>query len=243
MFIIEKEELPSTQEYCINNYKKMEMPCAVVARSQTSGKGRGKSTWVSSDGSLTFSVVILLSRNIPSIPIIVSNIIRRILSRNHRIENILVKWPNDLFMRRDQEEHKVGGVISNVIERERANNTEENEYVCIVGIGIDVTRTSSMLMNRYLSIEDISGIRIKKTDLLREIAEEIERVFTKEEEKEYFNWAEYFPYKYVMYKGAPYDIVRIEDDLYIEDSNKKTVRIGVNEHSYIRHSNTIVKKV
>ncbi|KAI5192826.1 BirA family transcriptional regulator, biotin operon repressor / biotin---[acetyl-CoA-carboxylase] ligase [Nematocida minor] len=242
MHIVRKEELPSTQEYCINNYKEMSIPTAVIASAQTKGKGRANTNWISSDGSLTFSVLLSMKNHLVNTPIITSNIIRKILA-SYGVCDVLIKWPNDVYMMKGGAEYKVAGVLSNMIGKSDAT-IETSEYISILGVGINLNIPKKTGMSGYKSVEELSGIQIDKNEMFDRLLEEIERVFMQEsaQNKEYSNWSNYFPYNYIMYNDKPCFILRIEDSLTIQEESGNTLCLSADEYSYNRQENRVHRK-
>lgn len=234
------KELPSTQTYCIDNYKKLPIPAAVIAENQTHGKGRSHSNWVSTEGSLTFSVVLSMPNHLTNTAIITSNVIRKVLEE-YEVKNVRIKWPNDIYVLSGSEEYKVGGVLVNMIGK--ADSTiEDSLFISVIGIGLNVYSGGSHNI-KYKNIEELSGIRIDKEELFLKLVERVQKVFTIESRhSSYCQWSNYFPYTYVLYENRPCPILRIEDDLYIEDCGQ-SLKLSANEYSYNRHSNIVHRKV
>ncbi len=101
----------------------------VLAENQLAGRGRGEHQWLSSHGSLTFSLVfdLSLSEKIP-IPLLglvaglsVCEAVNKVVASS--FDRALIKWPNDVYIGAD----KVSGVL-----------VESNASNVVVGIGINV---------------------------------------------------------------------------------------------------------
>jgi BirA family biotin operon repressor/biotin-[acetyl-CoA-carboxylase] ligase len=136
-------ELESTQTYLIEEIKNnnITLPIAVMAKEQTKGIGSRDNSWEGGDGNLFFSVAILvddLPDDLPltSASIYFSYIMKRVLSEY--VEDIWVKWPNDLY----QNQAKIGGTIIKKID---------NIFLC--GMGINLQKNSNGFEALNLNVE------------------------------------------------------------------------------------------
>ncbi|KFG26661.1 biotin-[acetyl-CoA-carboxylase] ligase [Nematocida ausubeli] len=238
MHIVEEKVLASTQDYCMENHATLPVPTAVIAEMQTRGKGREGTNWVSSNGSLTFSILINVENHFENVSIIVSNIIKNILQKEYQIDSIRVKWPNDIFLVQGQDEYKVGGVLVNYLE---SVSQKQASATAVIGVGINLQQCPQKSI-QYKTIYEMIERPISKKELFLKLVHEIERVFSsKETYTGYCSWSDYFPYNYVIYKNTSCNILRIEDALYIEYDSKPT-KLSANEYSYSRKTNTIERK-
>lgn len=101
---------------------------AVIAETQTSGKGRGKNAWHSPRGGLYCSVLLQASepRRVTDISILagvaVCQAVRDSLPKSC---DVSVKWPNDCLINFK----KVGGILC---------ETVDESGLCVVGIGLNI---------------------------------------------------------------------------------------------------------
>ncbi|MCB1177978.1 MAG: biotin--[acetyl-CoA-carboxylase] ligase [Leptospiraceae bacterium] len=116
-----------------NNYiKDQSIPSGawVISENQTAGKGRKDHKWESlGNENIYFSTKILypISVSIPIVSLFTASSIIRALDEVVTENNLLIKWPNDIFMGLK----KVGGIL---IESE----VKGNEILLIIGIGINI---------------------------------------------------------------------------------------------------------
>ncbi|XHG03264.1 hypothetical protein AWENTII_006579 [Aspergillus wentii] len=133
-----------------------------TATTQIAGRGRGSNVWVSPAGSLIFSTVVRHPvEKLQSAPVIFIQylaamaIVKGIKSYDKGYENLPVKlkWPNDVYALdpenpEKQKYTKICGILIN-------SHFSGNEYISVVGIGINATNTSpttslNALVSRFL---------------------------------------------------------------------------------------------
>ncbi len=104
------------------------LPTAIVARRQTSGRGRHGRSWKSPEGTLAVSLVLPWPEGDARVrlPLEMGVILARGLTRRFDVQ-VRLKWPNDLVVSRK----KLGGLL---IE---ARAGEEGEGYAVVGIGLN----------------------------------------------------------------------------------------------------------
>ncbi|RHZ48507.1 biotin--[acetyl-CoA-carboxylase] ligase BPL1 [Aspergillus thermomutatus] len=134
-----------------------------TATTQVAGRGRGSNVWVSPAGSLIFSTVVRHPiKKIQSAPVVFIQylsamaVVRGIKSYDVGFENMPVKlkWPNDVYAldpENPDKKHytKVCGILINSL-------FSSNEYIAVVGIGINATNASpttslNALASRFVS--------------------------------------------------------------------------------------------
>ncbi len=157
-----------------------EVPFVVVADKQTHGRGRGGKVWDSSDGSLTFSLVVpfrhlpprqrVTQAIDPTLALRVALAVRAALASYLKEPAVVtVKWPNDVLI----EGRKAAGIlIESVIERTRW---------AIIGIGVNVNNqwTTSSLVATSIG-QHVS--RVPATcDVLGRILQQMEWIFADEQ--------------------------------------------------------------
>ncbi|OAG31039.1 hypothetical protein NEIG_00636 [Nematocida sp. ERTm5] len=235
MHVIKLDTLPSTQLYCLERVNNLPIPSAVITNKQTHGIGRSNSNWVSSEGSLTFSIIIDIKNNLKNASLITSSVIKNVLIKIFNISGIEIKWPNDLIIKKNEKENKVAGVLVNYVK------SSSNNDLAIIGVGINLIPCSNKSIH-YKTIKDLTNKNIDKNELFKILITEIEKVFYNENfYKDFHNWSEYFPYNYVIYNGIPCDILRVDDDLYVKYKSG-TVKLENSLYSYNRINNTIYNK-
>ena len=109
-------------------------PTLVGTNQQTAGRGQRERTWISSQGSLTFSLVLKVNDS-PLTPILSGLIIAMAIEEavvaltpdaEHDQPFIRLKWPNDLFL----SGRKLGGIL---VERALEHS--------VIGIGVNVNNS------------------------------------------------------------------------------------------------------
>ena len=137
MNIIKLDAIDSTNDYLkqLVREKELENYTVVMAHEQTNGKGQLGAKWISEPGkNLTMSVLI---KDLPQDLITVFDInaavavaMAKLLS-SLEIDNIFVKWPNDIMAG----EKKIAGIlIENILK-------PDGTFTAIVGIGLNVNQT------------------------------------------------------------------------------------------------------
>jgi BirA family biotin operon repressor/biotin-[acetyl-CoA-carboxylase] ligase len=129
------DTLPSTNDQAIKLASAAELntPALVAARLQTSGRGRGKNTWWSADGALTFSVILdtlnlgLTQRDWPRLSLATAVAVCDAVPAHSRI-----KWPNDVLL----DGRKVCGILI-----ESPARIPPAKSRLIIGVGINVNNT------------------------------------------------------------------------------------------------------
>lgn len=126
------ESIDSTNTYLKKNYKELENFTFVSASNQTQGRGRNVRRWESDNNNLLFSLLINDSKYFSyknSLSIISAYSIIQVL-KEYKIDNLSIKWPNDVFV----EDKKICGIL--------LESTSINDIECvIVGVGINVNQT------------------------------------------------------------------------------------------------------
>ena len=143
------DELSSTQIYLIDEVKKsnVTLPIAVMAKEQTQGVGSRENSWEGGEGNLFFSMAISLDDLPADLPlasasIYFSYIMKEVLSEY--IEDIWVKWPNDLY----QNQSKIGGTI-----------TKKIDNILLCGMGINLQKNSNSFKALNLNVEPITLLK------------------------------------------------------------------------------------
>jgi len=132
-------ELESTQTYLINKLKEKTLtaPIIIMAKEQTAGIGSRNNSWEGGEGNLFFSMALLMDDLPDDLPlssasIYFSYIMKNVLSEY--VEDIWVKWPNDLY----QNQNKIGGTITKKID---------NILLCGMGVNLQKNKNSFEALN------------------------------------------------------------------------------------------------
>lgn len=131
--LIRVDEIDSTSLYLARMLTQGEgkAPLAVIAGSQTKGKGRHGSSWISPKGNLYLSIGLagsdVPSASLPFIPIYVGVLVAEWLESYFKFR-ITIKWPNDLLFGGA----KLGGILVESL------CSGENVVHIVLGIGINI---------------------------------------------------------------------------------------------------------
>jgi len=150
-------------------------PALVLSDEQTAGRGRGRNTWWSSAGALTFTVV-LDSRDWGPTPdsqqlvsLAAGLAVRNALAADLSGHAVQIKWPNDVLAA----DRKICGILCE-------HHTTTRGGVFLIGIGINVNNSLSMAPDdvRLLgtSLFDLTGRSQDLTDVLISVLNELESV-------------------------------------------------------------------
>ncbi|MDB4777917.1 biotin--[acetyl-CoA-carboxylase] ligase [bacterium] len=123
--VIFQVEMSSTNDVGLEILKQSStsLPCLVLAETQSAGRGRGGNRWSTSEGALTFSL--LLERAniaLPLLSLVAGLSIARTLETTSELLPQL-KWPNDVYVG----QNKIAGVL-----------IESNANGIVVGMGINI---------------------------------------------------------------------------------------------------------
>jgi len=124
----------------------IELPALVVARLQTAGKGRGRNTWWSAEGALTFSVLIdtattgVLPANWPQLSLTtavavcdaIADELPTPFQGGGKAGSVGIKWPNDVML----DGRKMCGIL---IESPGGSPPAKDRL--IIGVGINVNNS------------------------------------------------------------------------------------------------------
>ena len=137
--ILKLDEVDSTNKYTLENLSSLEDYTAVVAKTQTAGKGRKGRNWISTDGqNLYFSLLVKEPKinlsEISGIPQLMGLAVHQ--SLNHAgVKNSWIKWPNDVYVERK----KICGILCE--SRFKGSQIEG----LVIGVGVNVNSTQESL--------------------------------------------------------------------------------------------------
>lgn len=137
----------------IGQTETINLPCLVIADRQISGRGRGNNRWISSSGSLTFSLIVDVTNwSIPAerTPLIslatgvaISQAVDQILPVDFL--RCQLKWPNDIYLC----ERKLGGILIESVPY------DSNRF--IIGVGLNVNnRIAEELEATAITLRDVT---------------------------------------------------------------------------------------
>jgi len=204
--IIKLSAIDSTNDYLkqLSREKVLDNFTVVVAKEQTKGRGQMGSKWVSEVGkNLTFSVlvknVMIANEKIFDWNIVVALAVLEVLEM-HEIENVSIKWPNDIMA----VSKKVGGIlIENVLK-------SGESFDSVVGIGLNLNQTNFEHLPKATSLKSLTNKDYDIFQIAEEIAKKIEEKFLKLDELMPVFWNKY--HEKLFKKDKP---------LAFEDSNSK----------------------
>ena len=165
MEIIKFEKIDSTQIFA-KNLKTPEPWLVVLAKEQTTGRGRERDFWYSPKGGLYFSVILPKSNieDLQTLTIIAAFIIGKYIKEKFNLEPF-IKLPNDVYLNGK----KVAGVITeNVIEAK-----EVKFSVMGIGINTNIARFPKDLENIATSFKIELGKKVDNEKILKQIIERI----------------------------------------------------------------------
>jgi BirA family biotin operon repressor/biotin-[acetyl-CoA-carboxylase] ligase len=156
--------------------KKLFAPAIVLTSHQIGGRGRGSNTWWSGEGSLTVTFVLPVQEHtLPhQVPLIAGLAVRNALAAHSGIEDIQLKWPNDLLHR----DRKLAGLLC-----ERLDNVD------LIGLGVnvnvDLKRVPKALRERVTSLSAIAGVSFDLTSILIDIAKSLHNALSHRDETQF----------------------------------------------------------
>tara|TARA_Y100000739_G_C20596362_1_gene460489 strand:- start:689 stop:1426 length:738 start_codon:yes stop_codon:yes gene_type:complete len=173
MNIIKLDAIDSTNSYLkkIISNKDVSDSTIVTAKFQTKGKGQLGANWESEDSkNLIFSIykkdLGIKVKDQFIISIIVSLALIKTLKKNN-LPNLRIKWPNDIM----SENKKICGIlIENIVKEKHIKHA-------VIGIGLNVNQTIFDNLPNASSIKKITGNTHNKDEILKELANNINRSF------------------------------------------------------------------
>jgi BirA family biotin operon repressor/biotin-[acetyl-CoA-carboxylase] ligase len=150
------------------------LPLLVLAEQQTAGRGRSSNQWLTTDGALTFSLVLEVPREQlplskwPQVALVAGVAVADALSRFVSPTVVRLKWPNDVYLT----ERKAGGILSESVSGWRNR--------IVVGIGVNVNNRFEATPGSDLSITATSlveqdQVELDLTSVLLAILDEFDR--------------------------------------------------------------------
>jgi BirA family transcriptional regulator, biotin operon repressor / biotin---[acetyl-CoA-carboxylase] ligase len=199
--IIHFKEVQSTNLIALSIMKEngRTLPFVITTDFQTSGKSQGSNKWESENGkNVLMSVAINTDIKIENqfILNIISSLSVLDLLEDLNLENLSVKWPNDILVGK----RKISGIL---IQNKLFSDTIKST---VIGIGLNINqskftsfkREATSVKNENITDLSVSGI----SDRLLEF---LEFRFSKSDNE---NWKDYFEKLYLRDKLAPFEIER-----------------------------------
>ena len=175
--IIKFNSVKSTNDEAIKMIKFNKLKSGIaVATNQSKGRGTMGKKWISKKGNLFISIFFDISKsNIKRDKFSVFNphIIKDVLKKYSKYK-IIIKWPNDLIVKK----RKLCGILQEVI-------SYKNKKYLIIGVGIN-TFVSPMSRNfKSISLLKCSKIKIKNNEILMQLKLAYEKFITNTYNKDY----------------------------------------------------------
>lgn len=172
-------ELPSTNDRALELARQsdVELPALILAERQSAGRGRGENSWWSTEGALTFSVILdvqergLPSERWPQVSLLTGLAICDALESFVPPGQLKLKWPNDVMLAGK----KLCGILSEIPPASQGR--------MVVGMGINVNNPLQEappdIQDRATSLMDATGIRHDLNDILIGVLQHIELELTR----------------------------------------------------------------
>ena len=221
MNVVHFESIDSTNLYLKNNYDKLSDLTFVSTNYQSNGSGRTKRNWYSEKNkNLLFSLLIkdrdLIDR-FNTLSILSAYTIVEVL-KEYGINNLSIKWPNDVYVKDD----KICGILLESISK-------ENIECLIIGVGLNVNQDN--FIEDYLT----TPTSIKKI-LSKEIS--VDEIKNKVYEKLLDNLIK-LKHDYDFYSEiTSYDYLKNKEVYALINSKKVKVKVeGINKDYSLRVNN------
>jgi BirA family biotin operon repressor/biotin-[acetyl-CoA-carboxylase] ligase len=152
---------------------KLFAPAIVLTSHQIKGRGRGSNTWWSGPGSLTVTFVLPNhDHHEPhQIPLIAGLAVRNAIAEHTGIDDIQLKWPNDLLHR----DRKLAGLLCERIDR-----------VDLIGLGLNVNvnlqNVPRTLRDRVTSLSAIANLQFDLTSIMIDISRSLHQKLSHRDE-------------------------------------------------------------
>ena len=138
-------EIDSTNNFLLSqNYNNKSQLC--IAEKQTNGKGQYGRLWQQQRQSALFSLKIelLASINLNGLSLVAGLAVIYVLEKNYNIQNLSLKWPNDIFLNGK----KLGGIL---IE----NILYGNVQYPVIGIGLNIKSNNFTSIDQNINTEQL----------------------------------------------------------------------------------------
>lgn len=118
-----------------------------IAKQQTSGRGQYGRVWQNQAQNALFSLKIKLAPtlDISGLSLVVGLAIVDVLEHTYHLQNLQIKWPNDIF----RDGKKIGGIL---IE----NSIKGRESFLVIGVGINIMSDEFESMNQNINTEQLT---------------------------------------------------------------------------------------
>jgi len=222
-------ELPSTNEFAINQIRNSNVPefSVIVAHNQTKGKGQRGNEWlVTANLNATFSIVLYPNHVKASMQFIISECISLAVKNaiQKYVQNVKVKWPNDIYVG----ENKIAGIL---IENSLRGSIISSS---VVGVGLNCNQIEfNKNIPNPTSLKLETGVEITVSDVLKGVLAEFYTLYRQSKEESNIIHEKYKSSMYNFLQESRYQdssgefsgtIVNVDETgcLYVEDLDGKT---------------------
>ena len=162
------DEIDSTNEYLLREYKHLAAGSVCAAEHQTAGRGRRGRSWYSGKNqNLCFSLLWRYSADEVQQVSALSLMVALVLAESFTelgISDIQIKWPNDVYY----QGKKLGGIL---IE----SRFENNDYYLVIGIGLNLSMDQVDLNVVNQPYADLSAYHLERNQLLQKIVPQLQK--------------------------------------------------------------------
>ena len=155
--LIKFKSVKSTNDIAIKLIRKEKVhPTLIFSEIQTKGRGTMGKKWISQKGNLFISIFFEIDQkriNFKQFAILNAFLLRKLLSK-FISKKIKIKWPNDLFYKKE----KISGILQEII-------TKSDKKFLITGIGINVIKNPDIKNYPATNLYRITGKKINKSEL------------------------------------------------------------------------------
>ena len=148
-------------------------PAVLLAARQIKGRGRGSNTWWSGEGSITATFVLPVEDHLQphQVPLIAGLAVREAVAQLSGVQNIGLKWPNDLL----HDGKKLAGLLCERVDR-----------VDLIGVGVnvnvDLATIPKALRQRVTSLRAMTGSEIPMNDVVAAIAQNLRKMMSRNDQ-------------------------------------------------------------
>ena len=163
------KRVKSTNDIAINLIKKNQLqPTLISSINQTKGRGTMGKKWISRKGNLFVTVFFEINQkriNFKQFAVLNALILRSLVSKII-LKKIKIKWPNDLFYKKE----KVCGILQELVQVER-------KFFLIIGIGINTVTAPKTKTFKGTSLLESSNKLIDNSKILKSLKNNYETIF------------------------------------------------------------------
>ena len=213
------DRIDSTNQFLLNQAKKLSQGALCLSEQQSAGRGRRGRVWYSPPvGNIYLSQFFHYQgklSQVASLSLVVGIAIAETLT-SFALTNIKLKWPNDLHWHNK----KLGGILLETVP------IKANEFGIVVGVGVNFamqpnTQTAQISQD-WVSLCQIATTPLNKTELVIKLVQNIEQAITLYTEQ----GMQPFVAKWQRFDGYYNQEVRV----IMDDNEVVGIAKGINEH-------------